>query len=423
MGLPGQLGHGKHTASVELRTILGKTAARIWEFEVDRKAPTLNIEAPVQGELTNKKLYPVSGSSEPNSILQVGEQKLQVESNGRFSAEVELEQGENTLNFSTVDSAGNVSKVELKVTLDSVPPKLSVKSPIKVVREAKPVLKAVVQEDRELADCTLVVDKKSSHALKPDKGGNLFFELGDLPEGKRSLELVIHDAAGNEVSKSWNVILDTTESFGKKVTTEGAIGKDVKVLQRRLAALRFLDASKVSGNFGPETREALEKCQKHYNLKPDGVVGPDVVAVLGPRIHVNLKKFELALEELGGKVIRYGIAHGLPEHPTPTGKFYIAEKIADPTWIPPDSAWAKEAEVTPPGAENPLGTRWLGLNTGLVGIHGTPYSWSIGSQASHGCIRMRTTEVEKLYELVGVGTEVTIWKGDEKEEAIKRLWP
>ncbi|MDX6647170.1 MAG: L,D-transpeptidase ErfK/SrfK [Miltoncostaeaceae bacterium] len=61
-----------------------------------------------------------------------------------------------------------------------------------------------------------------------------------------------------------------------------------------------------------------------------------------------------------------------------------------------------------PGPGNPLGTRWIGTSAPAVGIHGTPADYTIGSRASHGCIRMHIPDVEKLYEQVTVGMEVDI---------------
>jgi L,D-transpeptidase catalytic domain/Putative peptidoglycan binding domain len=104
----------------------------------------------------------------------------------------------------------------------------------------------------------------------------------------------------------------------------------------------------------------------------------------------------------------FGVAVGMPQYPTPLGSFSIVTKQRNPWWYPPDSAWAAGASPIPPGPGNPLGTRWMGLSRGGVGIHGTPDSASIGYSASHGCIRMRIPEAEWLFERVRVGTPVFI---------------
>jgi len=107
-------------------------------------------------------------------------------------------------------------------------------------------------------------------------------------------------------------------------------------------------------------------------------------------------------------VASFGIATGMAAYPTPTGNFRIATKQRNPWWYPPAADWAKGAKPVPPGPGNPLGTRWMGLNVGAVGIHGTPDAASIGYSASHGCIRMRISDAEWLFERVRVGTPVFI---------------
>jgi lipoprotein-anchoring transpeptidase ErfK/SrfK len=104
----------------------------------------------------------------------------------------------------------------------------------------------------------------------------------------------------------------------------------------------------------------------------------------------------------------FGVATGMPQYPTPLGRFHIVSKVRWPWWYPPDAAWAAGASPVPPGPNNPLGTRWMGLSVGGVGIHGTPSAWSIGYSASHGCIRMRIPEAEWLFERVRIGTTVFI---------------
>ena len=106
----------------------------------------------------------------------------------------------------------------------------------------------------------------------------------------------------------------------------------------------------------------------------------------------------------------YGIAVGAPGYATPTGRFTIQNKAVNPAWSAPDEPWAGayRNEVVPGGsAANPLKARWLGV-VGGVGIHGTAEEYSIGTRASHGCIRMRVADVIALYPQVPVGTPVLI---------------
>jgi lipoprotein-anchoring transpeptidase ErfK/SrfK len=80
----------------------------------------------------------------------------------------------------------------------------------------------------------------------------------------------------------------------------------------------------------------------------------------------------------------------------------------NPTWTPPDSRWAAGLGPVPPGPGNPLGTRWIGISSPGIGIHGTPADSSIGTRASHGCIRMHIPDVERVFSMVSVGTTVRI---------------
>lgn len=105
----------------------------------------------------------------------------------------------------------------------------------------------------------------------------------------------------------------------------------------------------------------------------------------------------------------YPIAVGAAGRETPTGLYAIQNKQVNPTWNVPNSDWAGDlaGKVIPPGPDNPLVARWLGIYDG-VGIHGTNSLGSIGSAASHGCIRMKPTDVIALYPLVPVGSPVYI---------------
>jgi lipoprotein-anchoring transpeptidase ErfK/SrfK len=106
----------------------------------------------------------------------------------------------------------------------------------------------------------------------------------------------------------------------------------------------------------------------------------------------------------------YPIAVGAAGFDTPSGLFSIQSKQVNPAWHVPNSAWAGSVagQTIPGGApDNPLKARWLGVN-GSVGIHGTAEDWSIGSRASHGCIRMHVSDVVDLYPRVPLGTPVLI---------------
>ena len=112
----------------------------------------------------------------------------------------------------------------------------------------------------------------------------------------------------------------------------------------------------------------------------------------------------------GARLVRvFPVATGQAAWPTPLGHFAIVVKQKNPWWFPPtQDSWAAGAKPVPPGPNNPLGTRWMGLSAPGVGIHGTDEPWSIGHSESHGCIRMQVPSAEWLYNRVQVGTPVFI---------------
>jgi hypothetical protein len=107
----------------------------------------------------------------------------------------------------------------------------------------------------------------------------------------------------------------------------------------------------------------------------------------------------------------YGIAVGQVGLETPAGLYHVQNKAINPAWTMPNSSWVAPKDrgrVVPGGtAENPLKARWLGIYAG-AGIHGTSDAGSIGSAASHGCIRMRIPDVIDLYDRVPVNAPVYI---------------
>ncbi len=106
----------------------------------------------------------------------------------------------------------------------------------------------------------------------------------------------------------------------------------------------------------------------------------------------------------------YGIAVGAGGTETPSGLYRIQSKQVNPAWTAPNRPWAGSyAGRTVPGgaSDNPLKARWMGI-AGGVGIHGTGEPWSIGSAASHGCIRMRVPDVIDLYRRVPLGAQVLV---------------
>jgi lipoprotein-anchoring transpeptidase ErfK/SrfK len=126
-------------------------------------------------------------------------------------------------------------------------------------------------------------------------------------------------------------------------------------------------------------------------------------------IIVNRSAFRLTLYKHLKPARTFTIAVGRVGLETPAGLYHIQDKQVNPSWHVPNSAWAGKlaGKVIPPGPDDPIKARWMGIFDG-AGIHGTDELSSLGSAASHGCIRMAIPDVEALYDQVSVGDPVYI---------------
>lgn len=187
-------------------------------------------------------------------------------------------------------------------------------------------------------------------------------------------------------------------------------GDDVMELQERLEELGYFHET-ANGVFGEKTSEAVKKIQADNKMPPTGEVGPatwnllaaDIKApavtseVQGEKepegklsIVVDANKMTLTLLENGEPFKTFPCAVGKRSTPSPIGEWKIINKGVK---------WG-----------GGFGDRWMGLNVpwGIYGIHGTNKPYSIGTAASHGCIRMFNEHVMELYPYVKVGTAVKI---------------
>lgn len=119
------------------------------------------------------------------------------------------------------------------------------------------------------------------------------------------------------------------------------------------------------------------------------------------RIKINTASRTLKLYKSDTLIKEFPIAAGKPTTKSPEGSFRIISKVINP-W------WGNHGNPMPPGPNNPLGIRWMGLSTttGSYGIHGNSTPSSIATFASGGCIRMFNSDVEKLFSIVSIGTPV-----------------
>lgn len=147
----------------------------------------------------------------------------------------------------------------------------------------------------------------------------------------------------------------------------------------------------------------VELIQRSNNLKSNKIIAGRKIKVYNSPFSILIDKSQntLILKSDEEIIKTYIVSTGI-NNSTPTGNFKITNKIINPTWF-------KEGSVIPPGSpENILGSRWLGFDLAGYGIHGTNEPTSLGKQITQGCIRMSNPDVEELYIIVPLGTEVTI---------------
>ncbi len=153
---------------------------------------------------------------------------------------------------------------------------------------------------------------------------------------------------------------------------------------------------------------------------------PLAVAAVEPsqqrRLVLDRRQRQLLVLEGNQERKRFPVGVGRPGWETPVGQFSVIELAVDPTWEHPATG-----QRIPPGPANPLGSRWIGFHRdckgragfngsehlvvkGCVsaGFHGTPQRHSVGQALSHGCVRLLDEHVRELFDLVEMGTPVTV---------------
>jgi len=154
---------------------------------------------------------------------------------------------------------------------------------------------------------------------------------------------------------------------------------------------------------------AIDAVRIPADVKHPTVTRAQLAAKYPTLIVINRSAFTLTLYKHLRQVHTYTIAVGQQGLETPAGLYTVQDKQIDPSWHVPNSAWAGSlaGRVIPPGPDDPLKSRWIGITDG-AGIHGTEEVGSLGSAASHGCIRMAIPDVIALYDRVPYGSKIYV---------------
>jgi lipoprotein-anchoring transpeptidase ErfK/SrfK len=157
------------------------------------------------------------------------------------------------------------------------------------------------------------------------------------------------------------------------------------------------------------TGEGPREVAVHVHKTKPEVTTEEVAARYPSYLTLDRANFTLRLYRDLELARTYTVAVGQEGLETPEGTYEIQAMEEEPTWYVPESDWAGDlaGRVIPPGPSNPIKARWMAIFEG-AGIHGTEETASLGSAASHGCVRMSIPDVEELYDEVEVGTPIFI---------------
>ncbi len=439
-----ELREGAHDVAVSFSSgnVFARTVEHRWSFDVDTVAPRLAVAAPKPGALRARRAVKFKGSAEAGSTVTVayrgGETTAQAGDGGAWSAVARLPEGKIATTVTALDRAGNTTARARAVTVDTTAPRLEVSAPAKgdqLTETDQPLVYGAVTADSPRAltftasvNGEVVATAKGRDAASADDAEDVYAEaaagepttleldgrrfamaIGTLPQGRNRIRIKVEDRAGNVARAVRVVHVNSTEEFGSVEIGARARGADVTLLQQRLReAGVYPKKGKLSGVVDKKTEKAIARYQKRYKLQKTGIVDERMVQRMVGRLVVNLSQFRVRLVRDGKVVASYPIAKGQSAYPTPTGEYEIIDKQVDPTWTPPDSPWAAELSSIPPGPGNPLGTRWIGTSAPAIGFHGTYATYSVGTAASHGCMRMYIEDVEEMYEMVTLGMKLSI---------------
>ena len=224
------------------------------------------------------------------------------------------------------------------------------------------------------------------------KEANAFIERGSLLEAKEIYQKVMNEQLSSE---QMALVQAKLEDLNVKILLSG-----ISIPQSTTYEVQPGDALI---NIAKEFHTTVEAITKANNIKNDMIYPGMKLRVLNGKLSIFVdKSLNILTIKFNDEIVKtYNISTG-KNNSTPTGTYKIINKIINPPW------YKDGKEIPPTSPENILGSRWMGLNIPGIGIHGTTKPEEIGQQITEGCVRMRNNEVEELYSLVPLETEVTI---------------
>lgn len=347
-----QLDDGTHRVEVEVQTpnLFARRLVRAWSFVVDSRPPAMDVLVPEPGSAISARetRFRARFDESVEAVLMVDGRQVLTAEGTELMGELSLDEGVHRFALRARDGAGNVALEEWEAAADFSAP-------------------------------TLVLDPAPT---------------GEWTEAPEHIHLAVSD-----------------NSADKPRVTAQLDGQALEVQEEATAGEAGADG-RITWSFAINTA-GLKEGEHRFDVEAADAAGNRATAASTVKLDVRKIRIDISERRLyhyekGTGVTTYPVAVGLPQYPTPRGTYRIVVKEKDPTWNPPPSPWAEGLEPVPPGPGNPLGTRWIGLSAYAIGIHGTYVRSSIGTAASHGCIRMHIKDVEELFERVHVGMPVEI---------------
>jgi len=248
---------------------------------------------------------------------------------------------------------------------------------------------------------SMFINANAAQVSEPDiDNGAMLFEKAEklISEGEllkaRNACLKIMEKFPN--SANIQKVQETLDDINIKILFSSIVTKDSFVYEVQKGD----SLAKISKNFNT-TGELI---MRSNGLKDNSLRIGKKLKICKTRFSIVVDKSQNILTLKGDKDIvkTYRVATG-KNNCTPVGNFTIINKIVSPPWYPPTGG-----VVTSGDPKNVLGTRWMGISKPSYGIHGTIQPDSIGKSVTEGCVRLKNSEVEELYAIVPVGTEVVI---------------
>lgn len=322
-------------------------------------------------------------------------------------------------------------KVTLKwrFTTDTIPPEVGFEdsgSTMLATSEPNIILRGSSEPYSELK---FYLNGKSIFGSQVNENGEFSVSLNKL-KTKNTLVVRAKDKANNVSRVKLPIVLDKNSpkinSFSPAPNSviHGTELNFVLKFSEKESEIKEVNLSLDNENIPIEFNRFENKLKKEVQILKDGVhkVSLTVKDVAG---NVSTKKWKFSVDTTRvlvdksattlyvykrGKVVKtLRVAVGQPAYPTPSGHWKVINKVMNPAWRNPGSSWASSMpKYIPPGPSNPLGVRALYLNASGIRIHGTNNIGSIGSPASHGCIRVANSQIIGLYPMINVGTPVQI---------------